>query len=166
MAKDYVQDRLLPSLLDRLTDNNPNQNFEAVEFKVYSLKQLRENVLRDLSWLLNATSNKYICQESSNIRLQNSVLNFGMPALSGSFLSGISLGELRQQIRQAVLIYEPRIIADSIQIAVKDFEENQHNQVSFDIKAQLWAQPAPIELLINSAIDLETGETTIVEVDK
>lgn len=166
MAKEYIQDRLLPCLLDRLADHAPDQRSETVGFKNYSVKQLRESVLRDLSWLFNATSNKFISENDINIEIQNSVLNYGMPALSGSFVSGISISELKQQIRQAIVTFEPRIIPDSVQvIAINESKGGEHNQVSFNIKAQLWAQPLPIELLIKSEIDLETGETSVVEVN-
>ncbi|MEM7395472.1 MAG: hypothetical protein AAF492_24335, partial [Verrucomicrobiota bacterium] len=46
-------DKVLPCLLDRLTDNDPDHEGESAHKKVISSAQYRENVLRDLSWLLN-----------------------------------------------------------------------------------------------------------------
>ena len=49
------QDRLQPALLDRLTDDEPGSREEPVEARVLSKRRLRQSVLRDLAWLLNAT---------------------------------------------------------------------------------------------------------------
>jgi type VI secretion system protein ImpF len=32
-----------------------------------------------------------------------------------------------------------------------------HNAMSFDIEAELWAQPIPLRLFLRTAIDLEGG---------
>ena len=48
--------RLQPSLLDRLTDDEPHKSVESNDKRVLNKSQLRQCVLRDLAWLLN-TSN-------------------------------------------------------------------------------------------------------------
>jgi len=50
-----AQDRVQPSLLDRLTDDDPTNRREARDMRGFSLARLREAVLRDLSWLMNAS---------------------------------------------------------------------------------------------------------------
>ena len=50
------RDRLQPSLLDRLTDDDPTNPKESADKRVLSLTQLKASVLRDLAWLLNTTS--------------------------------------------------------------------------------------------------------------
>jgi len=47
------RDRLQPSLIDRLIDNDPEQHKESLDARVLSRQQLRAAVLRDLSWLFN-----------------------------------------------------------------------------------------------------------------
>ena len=49
-------DRLLPTLLDRLTDHAPQRSNDSVSERLVTRKQLRQIILRDLSWLLNATN--------------------------------------------------------------------------------------------------------------
>ena len=53
MAELTVKERLQPSLLDRLTDDEPDKNVESRDRRVISLERLRECVMRDLGWLLN-----------------------------------------------------------------------------------------------------------------
>jgi len=55
MAEALSRDRLYPSLLDRLLDDEPGKLTEPRENRAATLSRLRENVLRDLSWLFNAT---------------------------------------------------------------------------------------------------------------
>jgi len=56
MAELAPRERLQPSLLDRLTDDEPDQEVESRERRVLSVRGLREGVLRDLAWLLNTTN--------------------------------------------------------------------------------------------------------------
>jgi type VI secretion system protein ImpF len=53
MAELLPQERLQPSLLDRLTDDAPESKDESRDKRVLNLAQLRAGVMRDLSWLLN-----------------------------------------------------------------------------------------------------------------
>ena len=55
MAESLSRDRLYPSLLDRLVDDDPGRATEPREARAVSLQKLRDNVLRDLNWLFNAT---------------------------------------------------------------------------------------------------------------
>jgi type VI secretion system protein ImpF len=50
-----ARERLQPSLLDRLTDEEPGSEAESRERRVLSLRALRNGVLRDLAWLFNTT---------------------------------------------------------------------------------------------------------------
>jgi type VI secretion system protein ImpF len=38
---------------------------------------------------------------------------------------------------------------------------NQHNVIGLEIRGQLWAQPVPLDLLIRTQIDLETGRAAV-----
>lgn len=75
---------------------------------------------------------------------------------------------LQQRIRQAILAYEPRILADtlSVEIVVSDDELDRHNQIGCRINGQLWAQPVPLELLLHTDIDLETGHVAVRELKR
>ena len=46
------RDRIIPSLLDRLTDEGPGAPGRGVSVTV---SELRRSVLRDLTWLFNTT---------------------------------------------------------------------------------------------------------------
>ena len=160
-----LRDRLVPSLLDRLTDNDPQGESEPRENRVLSIAQLRATVLRDISWLFNSIRLEVDGSLDDYPEIRRSVLNYGLPAMSGHCVSGTDMDVLERQLRMAILNFEPRLIADTLTVKAETLNKdlNHHNLVTFKINAQLWAQPAPIELTLQTDIDLESGQCRIAE---
>ncbi len=153
-----VRDRLQPALLDRLTDEAPLSRAEAEDARVMSKNQLRQAVLRDLGWLFNATQS--LPREAQAIpELATSVLNFGMPPLSGQLASKLDIVQLEKMIRQAIMRFEPRILPETLVVRALEFSSvlDTHNVIEFDIRGHLWAQPVPLEVLLRTQLDLEAG---------
>lgn len=164
MADLLPQERLQPSLLDRLRDDDPTHTQESRDKRVLSVNKLRESVLRDLGWLLNATALEAVLDLTDTSYAAASVINFGMPNLSGIAASGIDATALEQRLRQAILHFEPRLLPNSLKIKVLTAgEEMSLNALSFLIEADLWAQPIPTHLYIRSTLDLETGHVEVSE---
>ncbi len=163
MANLRAQDRLQPALLDRLTDDDPGSRAEAVEARVINRSRLREFVLRDLAWLFNATSLGHHDAWDTAPLAAKSVVNFGLPPLSGQSLSSVDLGDLQDRVRKAILDYEPRILPETLSVVAVSTEAqaDHHNVIGFRIQGQLWAQPVPLELMLQTEIDLETGRIEI-----
>ena len=163
MANLRAQDRLQPALLDRLTDDDPASRVEAVEARVINRSRLRELVLRDLAWLFNATGSSPGEQWDTAPLAAHSVVNFGLPPLSGHNLSSIDLGTLQDRVRNAILDYEPRILPETLSVVAvsSEAQADHHNLIGFRITGQLWAQPVPLELMLQTEIDLETGRVEI-----
>ncbi len=162
MAELLHSERLQPSLLDRLTDNHPENSQETREQRVLSLRQLRQSVLRDLSWLLNTTAFDSMVDLSEFPDASHSVLNYGTPTLSGLTLSNLDAQRIQTKVKQAIADFEPRILANSLKVdLIKADQFMNHKALSFNIEGDLWAQPLPIHLFIRSDLDLETGEVTV-----
>ena len=168
MATLRNQDRLQPALLDRLTDDNPESKVETADARVINRNRLRDMVLRDLAWLFNATAPGEGFDWEPVPDARRSVLNYGLPALSGLSTSGLDLMQLQSQVRQAIVEHEPRILADSlvVEVITSNAQLDHHNLVGFRISGQLWAQPVPLELLLHTDIDLETGRVAVRELDR
>ena len=158
-------ERLQPALLDRLTDEEPDAKQEAREKRVMSKSRLRQAVLRDLAWLFNATRLEADTDLSHAPAAQRSVINFGLPALSGRSATAVDVGDLERSIRQAILDFEPRILPDTLEVKalVIASQLDHHNVIGIQIRGQLWAQPVPLELLVRTEIDLETGKAEIAD---
>lgn len=164
MALNKVTDRLQPALLDRLRDDDPGSRTDAPEQRVLSRQQLRQAVLRDLGWLFNAIQPLgKACDPYA--RVGDSVLNFGLPALSGQLASRIDVHLLEKQIRQAILRFEPRILPDTLEVRAIETQSvmDTHNVIEFDIRGHLWSQPVPLEILLRTQMDLEAGQVEVRE---
>ncbi len=168
MATPRAQDRLQPALLDRLTDDDPTSPNESTEARVINRNRMRDLVLRDLAWLFNATAPGGYIDWSHAPHARNSVLNYGLPALSGQTASTIDPLVLQARVKQAILDHEPRILPNtlSVEAVISDAQMDHHNQIGFRISGQLWAQPVPLELLLHTDIDLETGRVAVRELDR
>lgn len=164
MATPEVRDRLQPALLDRLTDESPGQRQEADDRRVMSKGQLRHAVLRDLSWLFNATQPRAGWAEE-HPALAGSVLNFGLPPMSGTRVSKLDVTLLERAIKRAILDFEPRILPETLSVHALETGSvlDMHNMIDFEIRGHLWAQPVPLEILLRTKLDLEAGQVEVRE---
>jgi type VI secretion system protein ImpF len=162
------RERLQPSLLDRLTDKEPQSQRETRADRVMSVTELRECVRRDWMWLLNTPHLESVQPEVQSLsRVARSVLNFGMPDGTGHTVSNIDTEALERKLREVVCAFEPRLSPKTVRVrVVADTHEMSHNAMSFVIEGDLWAQPIPVPLLLKTSIDFETGAVSISELPR
>jgi len=157
-------ERLQPSLLDRLTDDEPGKQVEARDRSVISPQKLREFVLRDLGHLMNTGNLATVENLDAWPNAARSVINYGIPDLSGLSTATLDADALERSLRQAILDYEPRILARSLRVkASVDSSEMNHNALLFHIEGELWAQPAPIALSLRTEVDLESRRVLVTD---
>jgi type VI secretion system protein ImpF len=166
MATSVLRDRLQPALLDRLTDESRDHTLEADDQRAMSKQQLRKAVLRDLGWLLNAVQPLLPRQAADHPQAADSVLNFGLPPLSGQLASKIDVNQVERAMKAAILRFEPRILEHSLVVGAieSDSAMESHNVIEFEISGLMWAQPVPLELLLRTQLDLEAGQVELREV--
>ena len=158
------KERLQPSLLDRLTDDDPHQLTESRDKRVLSPARLRECVRRDLAWLLNTTNLATVQDLAAVPDVQTSVLNYGMPDLAGQTATTVDVRLLERLLTQVIVNFEPRLLKGSLKVKLfVDGDKMSHNAMSFDIEAQLWAQPLPLRLFMRTEIDLENGGVMVTD---
>lgn len=149
--------RFLPCLLDRLRDDEPKNPEESRLQRVISMQRYKEAVLRDLRWLLNASAHLPV-EGSLGVKLSDypeafgSVLNFGTRQLCG--VAAPDMETLERELNEAIKLYEPRFIGHTLKItASKD-----RHLISFELVADLWAEPISEQLFVKTTIDVETGQ--------
>jgi len=162
MAELAPRERLQPSLLDRLTDHEPDKTVEARERRVLSGRGLREGVLRDLAWLLNTTNLESAGELPRLPHLAGSVLNYGLPAISGVSLANMERADLERAIRQAIWDFEPRLIRSSVSVRAMS-AQGAISKIVFEIQADLWAQPYPERLYLKTELDLDLGQLSLFD---
>ena len=141
-----------------------------MEARVLNKQQLRAAVLRDLAWLFNTAR-----QEPDPLRgdpddvarwadapwARRSVLNFGIPSLSGIALAVMQFPAIEAAIRQAILRFEPRIDPKTLKVEiVNDRPRGQHEHAPGH-QGHLWNQPVPLELLLGADVNVDTGQASV-----
>jgi type VI secretion system protein ImpF len=164
MEKWSSQDQLQPSLLDRLTDLDPEKTKESASQQVLSQKQYKEAVIRDLGWLLNCVSLDCVVDLGPYPQVARSVLNYGLPDLSGRTSSSIEVTDLERDLQRVIDRFEPRLIPNSLRVRVRSSpHEMGKNALVFEIEGVVFEQPMPFQVLLRSKLDLESGEFDVRE---
>ncbi|WP_390915605.1 type VI secretion system baseplate subunit TssE [Pseudosulfitobacter sp. SM2401] len=164
MANKTITERLQPSLLDRLTDNEPESKVETRDDRVIDLRRLRDIIRRDLAWLLNSNSQDTLIDAEQYPNISNSVLNFGVREVAGDYSTEKRAIEIRKSIKRAIIMFEPRIKEGTLEVVARKDQKSSLTVIEFDIHADMWAQPLPMELYMRSQIDLTTGQLSLESV--
>lgn len=182
MAVARTMEALLPSLLNRLLDDDPvNQVPEPSARRGLDADGLRDAVLEDLRQLLNTIA----WPESDNQSLRTmgranpvrrdwvhylapqeypevaaSVLNFGVPPAFDYWESSAGMQRMQRLVAKAIERYEPRITLkpNGVTVLGRQGVESRPNMLAIRIEGTLWAQPTPIELVLRSDLDVERRE--------
>lgn len=160
------KNQLLPSLFDRLTDEEPRKKTENRPDRAITIEQYRQAVLRDILFLLNTfnlqaeTIRKHLPE---NVR--SSSINYGIPPISGINVSDIQWQDVQQHIKQAIIDFEPRLDGKSLQVIIhtNNDEESLYNKLIIEIKGYLKLNPYPKEFLLRTSMDIETGLFNLLE---
>jgi type VI secretion system protein ImpF len=161
MADRTLTERLQPSIIDRLTDDEPQKKTEGLSDRMIDMRRLREIIQRDLSWLLNTGNLENQIDAEKYPHVVNSVLNYGVPDPSGEFAHLKRATTVRDAIQKAIELFEPRIIDGSLNVVTRTEDAKRDSVIVFDIIADMWAEPLPTELYLRSQFDMTTGQVSL-----
>lgn len=153
--REEIESRL-PCLFDRLIDEAPGQKADPRQRRVISLPEYRAAVLRDLRWVLNSARHLEGEPLYDYPEVVLSVLNYGTRDLAGMTSNSFDELALERDLRDAILAFEPRIIADSLQVRLSR-DAASDGKIAFEIDGQLWALPYAERVMFRTEMDLETG---------
>jgi type VI secretion system protein ImpF len=164
-VKDTLADAWLrPSLLDRLTDREPERAREPVGADRIDDVQLRHWVQRDLAWLLNTTHLAAGFDLSDYPEVARSVLNYGIADLTGRTLSSLKSDQLARQITLGLMQYESRLVRDTIEVRVSSAPNGSGRPTVFiEIAGVLRTEPLPVRTRVRAEVDVESGRVAIGE---
>lgn len=150
MAKLRAQQPLLPSVLDRLIDEDPNVPHEPIRPVGSLLSDIKANVRRDLEWLLN--TRLYHDQSlDAYPELRRSLVTYGLPDFSTVLLGSTEHREaFRATVQSAIERLEPRL--SRIAVEISSTGEAHDRTLYLKITAVLLVEPDPVPLLFDSRI--------------
>ena len=117
MARADHKTSIVPSVLDRLIDDAPNESQEPVSGRFQSIREMERVVARDLEALLNARRETLEELPSEFEEVNRSLLTYGLPDLSSfSLLSENDRNKVRRVIEQTIAAAEPRLGRISVKL--------------------------------------------------
>lgn len=160
-ARSHAQ--LMPTLFDRLRDEHPTRASESPSAYTLRPAQVRDIVQRDLGCLLNTTNAEGLIDRERHPEAASSSLNFGVPPLAGGHLSEHRWADVERLVRRAIADYEPRLLPGTVSVRplMKDGASDASNVLVFEIRAMVDLQPYPLELTVQTSVDLETHRMSV-----
>jgi type VI secretion system protein ImpF len=159
MAKVAADQLLVPSVVDRLLDEDPDVKREPAKSRHQILRELKLAVRRDLEDLLN-TRRRVVPRPPGLDELGQSLVSYGLPDFTGlSMASAEEREEFRRTIEGVIRTCEPRFKAVSVQLL--DNAEPLDRTLRFRIDALLHAHPAPEAVVFDSAVETSTGNVEV-----
>lgn len=152
MARVDPNQPLVPSVLDRLIDQEPKVSSEPPPSRSRQLAQVKAAVKRDLEWLLNTKKTSALITDEA--RLPDSLLTYGLPDFTHcSLANGQDQARLVRAIEAAIRQFEPRLT----EVQVRLREGRKETQVlRFHIDAMLDVDPEPEAVGFDSVLQLHT----------
>jgi type VI secretion system protein ImpF len=155
MAKIRGDQPLIPSLLDRLLDFDPEITKEAPPSRHQVLRDMKNSVRRDLENLLN-TRRCCVSPDPGLKDLKLSLLNYGLPDFLGLNMgSGKDREEFCRQLQMTIKQFEPRF--KTVKVSLLTNAEPLDRTLRFRIDALMYADPAPEAVVFDSSLEPSTG---------
>lgn len=150
MARIKGDQPLLPSLLDRLIDEDPGSSTNKPKAYGAVLADIKKSIRRDLECLLNTRLYRSDLPEDLT-ELDVSIVNYGLPDFSVLQL-GVDDGkeEFRRQVTSIIEKFEPRF--SQVVVDLEHIGEDYERTLYMKISAVLMIEPDPIPLLFDSRV--------------
>jgi type VI secretion system protein ImpF len=153
---------LLPSLLDRLLDDDPGVQREPAWKQAAVVSTIRTSVCRDLQCLLNARRMLSPAVERYP-ELADSLVNYGLPDLQSYEVRGDqNQAGLCRMIQDTIRRFEPRL--QQVRVALADPGRKRTGRrtgeraVAFEIEAVLVVDPIEEPVVFTSTLDISRSE--------
>ncbi|MDO5449526.1 MAG: GPW/gp25 family protein [Akkermansia sp.] len=163
-AQQRESSKYLPCLLTRLTDARP---FTAEDGDFYSscfsLQQLKQDILVNLNLLLNARTapaeTAYLLKRFPQVA--RSGFHFGIDSITGLSLGSLRPARLAEIVRRALIIFEPRLEPESIEVKPALMQGEDKTAVHLAISSRLAVKPMTQDVFFRLRVDMETGEASL-----
>jgi len=148
----------LPCILDRWTLDDASKSRSMSTWQ-----DVRRDVIRNLEWLLNTEKPSMLAGRELNGLADKSVLAFGIPAYSGRAQSGFDSVEVAWAIRERIIAFETRLEHATLKVSViEEGDRHRFNKMRFMVQGLLRSDPLPMEFVIQTELDTESGQARIV----
>lgn len=151
--------RLRLSVVDRLVDDAPRETLDTEGAWEAPLEQVRERLLRDIEWLLNARRIVDAAPESYP-ELRRSVYHFGLPDLTSLSDTDESRLRLARSVEECIEIFEPRLMSVRVTPGAT-LDERGGRTLHLVIEGLLRADPSPERVVFDTVVETGSGKVVV-----
>lgn len=150
MARVRDDQPLVPSILDRLLDDQPDVAVDTRQSRSQLLRQLKASIRRDLENLLNTRSSLQTYHPGLK-ELEESLINYGLPDVVGAgLMTHDDRDRFRELVEAVIRRNEPRFQKVSVHLLSND--DKFDRTLRFRIDALMYAHPDPEPLVFDSLL--------------
>jgi type VI secretion system protein ImpF len=152
-----MDENILPSILDRLIDNAPDLSQEPPQDRYLNIRQIKEQVVRDLENLLN--TRRHIFDPPDGFKeVISSLFTYGVSDFTSQNPGNISVKKaIRQDMEKVIARFEPRL--RNVSVVVEG--DSRVNSLKFRINAMLVVEPESEPVSFDTFFDVNRGEYTV-----
>jgi type VI secretion system protein ImpF len=163
MARPEPLQRLVPSVLDRLIDLEPEVSREPQWSQSQTVREVMQAVRRDLESLLNTRKSRYLDPDQFP-QASRSVVTFGLPDISAVAASSLDDRELlRRAVEQSISQFEPRLT--DIRVIVYPPQSESDRNVRMTIDAVLYVAPLKEHITFDTVVQPSSGAYAVMSRD-
>ena len=160
MARIREDQPLVPSVLDRLLDDEPGNQQEPPKSRNQVLREMKLSVRRDLENLLN-TRWRCLAWPPDLDQLDASLVNYGLPDFTGvGMATPQQRDHLRRVVEQTVRRFEPRLRA--VKVVLLENPDDLDRTLRFRIDGLLYVEPAPEPVVFDSQLEPVTSTFEVI----
>jgi type VI secretion system protein ImpF len=154
LAKIRPDQPLVPSVLDRLIDERPDETREAPKTRSQVLREVKLSLQRDLENLLN-TRRRATGWPADLTELEVSLANYGIPDIAGADLGAEENRQhFAETVAETIRRFEPRF--QHVDVRMLQNADPLERTLRFRIDALLRAEPAPEPVVFDSSLQPAT----------
>jgi len=158
MARADSQVSTVPTILDRLLDDEPTETRERPADRYQRVKDLKRAVQRDLEALLNTRQEALEAVPEDFTETRQSLVVYGLPDFSSLDLnSAADRTHIRRAVEQAIANFEPRL--DRVRVSLE--QSKVVRGLHFRIEAILLLDPAPEPVTFDAELQLTTQKYSV-----
>lgn len=159
MARIDSDVNVVPSILDRLLDDEPEVSTEPASTRIKNLRSLERSVARDLEALLNSRQETLQELPSEFKEVSRSLLTYGLPDFTSfSLLTQEDRLRIRRSVEDAINRFEPRLLR--VRVALEAPREHDRG-LRFRIDAFLRVDPSPEPVTFDAVLQMNTQQYVI-----
>ena len=159
MARIDSDVNIVPSILDRLLDDELEISTEPASSRIKNLRSLERSVARDLEALLNSRQETLQELPTEFKEVNRSLLTYGLPDFTSfSLLTQDDRLRIRRSVEDAINRFEPRLLRVRVNLEAP----REHDRgLRFRIDAFLRVDPSPEPVTFDAVLQMNTQQYVI-----